>query len=191
MNVVHFTPIISKALGTSSLGLESRVRLESKFSDAETKLANWRKIPTCLRIGVWFDCGGSRSSARVQRVWRLLFRLCPSSLLRKSSTLCCILFDVVRTCGLFWEFILLDALDKDWDKIHQYKNNSNREIVSLPCRHKSCSFENFNVSFLQFDVKQIKLIFVEIDRMLWVMHHVDSLLGGGVDNSCDVLLVVK
>lgn len=51
----------------------------------------------------------------------LLFRLCPISLLRKSFPLCCILFYVVLTCGLVWEFILSDALDKDWYKIISIK----------------------------------------------------------------------
>jgi len=58
-----------------------------------------------------------------------LQQICPSSLLRKSSTLCCILFYVVRTCGLIWEFILLDALGKDWNKLVSRNCNLYREVA--------------------------------------------------------------
>ena len=60
----------------------------------------------------------------------LLFGLCPSLMLRKSSTLCCILIDVLRTCGLIWEFILLDALDKYWNNL-LVENVTRKVVVSL------------------------------------------------------------
>lgn len=47
----------------------------------------------------------------------LLFGMCPSLLLQKSYTFCCIVSNVVRTCGLIWEFILSDALNKDWNNL--------------------------------------------------------------------------
>ena len=104
-----------------------------KLPDARQKLTELRKSPHASRgmVQSWWKsllCSCPKSVI-------FLFVLCPSSLLRKSSTLCCILFVVVCTCG-FGEFILLDALDKDWDKTRQLKNAIwMGDSVFLACRH--------------------------------------------------------
>ena len=90
--------IISKALDALSLGLERTTHMPFDRSVA--------------------DCGGSRSSTHVLRVLTLLLGLCPSLLLRKSFTLCCILFYVIWTRAFFLRINPSDALNKDSDKTH-------------------------------------------------------------------------
>ena len=68
-------------------------------SGCETETDRTKEKPSCFErvVRLWWKsllCSRPKSLT-------FLFGLCPSSLLRKSSTLCCILFDVVRTCG-FW-----------------------------------------------------------------------------------------
>ena len=62
-----YTDIISKAVGEfhSDWKLASD---KSEHPDARLKLTKAKEVPTCLLIEVWFDFGGSRSSARVLRV---------------------------------------------------------------------------------------------------------------------------
>ena len=104
MNVARFTPIIKNLHGhnfqifwhiVTQIG--NLLLIKTKLLDARQKLTELRKNPHASRgvVRSWWKsllCSCPKSLA-------LLFGLCPSSLLRKSSTLCCILFDVVRTCG--------------------------------------------------------------------------------------------
>ena len=73
INVARFTPVIENLHGHN---FQSSWRIchsdwklasdKSKLSDARLKLTELKKNPHASRG--WFDCGGSRSSARVLRV---------------------------------------------------------------------------------------------------------------------------
>ena len=105
MNVVRFTPIIKNL---HRLNFQSSWRIVTQIGNllpiietfgCETETDRTKEKPACFErlVRLWWKsllCSRPKSLT-------LLFGLCPSSLLRKSSTLCCILFDVVRTCG-FW-----------------------------------------------------------------------------------------
>ena len=75
MNVARFTPII-KSLHRHNFQSSWRIvtQIENllptyiKISGCETEADIPKGIPTCLKIGVWFDCGRSCSSARILRV---------------------------------------------------------------------------------------------------------------------------
>ena len=106
MNVARFTPIIKNLHGhnfQSSWRVATHIGnlhpIKSKLSDARLKLTDLKEDLHASRgvVRSWwksFLCSRPKSLT-------FLFGLCPSSLLRKSSTLCCILFDVIRTCS-FW-----------------------------------------------------------------------------------------
>ena len=74
MNVVRFTPIIKNL---HRINFQSSWRIVTQIGNllptytnifgCETETDKTKEKPSCLKIGV-FDCGGSRSSARVLRV---------------------------------------------------------------------------------------------------------------------------
>ena len=74
MNVARFTPIIKNLHGHNFQIFLAYCHSDWKFASDKTKLSEARQKLTELektrmpREG-WFDCGGSRSSARVLRVW--------------------------------------------------------------------------------------------------------------------------
>ena len=105
MNVARFTPIIKNLHGhnfqifwriVTQIG--NLLPIKQTFG-SETETDRTRENPYASR-GVVRSWWKSLLCSRPKSL-TFLFGLCPSSLLRKSSTLCCILFDVVRTCG-FW-----------------------------------------------------------------------------------------
>ena len=64
----------------------------------------------------------------------------------KGSMMRCVLVEVVCTCFFLMKFILLNALDKDWDKTRQLKMQFKWKTMSSPCRH-SISLLGINVSW--------------------------------------------
>ena len=112
----------------------------------------------------------------------LLFGLCPSSPLRKSSTLCCIIVDVIRTYGLIWEFILLDSLDKDWIRL-LVENVTGEVVVSLTIffSHSLCEQCNINMFYIfRFQTQYVRY-------NSWFAEDLEmSLLIFCVANSCDI-----
>ena len=75
MNVARFTPIIKSLHGYSFQSywriltqIENLLPTYIKISRCEIGTERPKEIPTCIKIGVWFDRSGSRSLARVLRV---------------------------------------------------------------------------------------------------------------------------
>ena len=162
MNVERFTPIIKNLHGhnfQSSWRVATHIGnlhpIKSKLSDARLKLTGLKKNPHASRgmVRSWWK---SLLSSRPKRL-TFLFGLCPSSLLRKISPLCCILFDVVRTCG-FW-------------RIHPFRMLSTKTEIKLVSLKMQLGWETvsfYHVDTLLFssnrrrldwsDVRQIKLM---------------------------------
>ena len=69
--------------------------------EAETRISQNFHMPSNRGVVGWWwrSFFSSRSKSLTS-----LFRLCPILLLRKSSTLCCVFFGVVRTCGFDLRF---------------------------------------------------------------------------------------
>ena len=102
MNVVRFTPVTKNLHGhnfqsswriVTQIGNLLPINLNFRMRDRNWQ--NLKKNPHASR-GVVRSWWKSLLCSRPKSL-TFLFGLCPSSLLRKSSTLCCILFDVVRT----------------------------------------------------------------------------------------------
>ena len=142
--------IISKVFGVLLLRLEAWFRYIPKFPVARPKLTKTKEKPTCLLIGVWFDCGGSRSSARILIVWQSSFVYVPVRCQEKVPR-CVASFLISSTPVIcFREFILSDALDKDWDKTRQLKN-------AIQLEDSVFYRVTFNCSAFSFDVNSIGL----------------------------------
>ena len=106
MNVASFTPIIKNLHGHNFPKLLTHCHSDWKLASDKTKLPDARLKLTELRKNLHASRGVVRSWWKSllcshPKSLTFLFGLYPSSLLRKSSTLCCILLDVVRTPG-FW-----------------------------------------------------------------------------------------
>ena len=96
-----------------------------------------KERPTCLErvVRLWWKsllCSRPKSLT-------FLFGLCPSSLLRKSSTLCCILFDVVRTCGFLENSSFWMLSTKTEIKLVSLKMQLGWETVSFTMSTLHCS----------------------------------------------------
>ena len=109
MNVARFTPVIKNLHGHNFQSSRHICHSDWKLASDRSKLPDARlklkaeERPTCFEgvVRLWWK---SLLCSRPKSVI-FHFGLCPSSLLRKSSTLCCILSDVIRTCG-FWRIRL-------------------------------------------------------------------------------------